>query len=255
MAYFRKNQPLVVISAYFIVLLSVAVTTTYILTRRYSDYEIRNYILAHPEIVVSAVTAYRGALEDERETARDQAVIRYFDGLTNDPLSPMAGNESGAKVVVEFFDYQCQYCKAVAPTIDEFVRSDAEAKIIYKDFPILGDGSLLAARASLAAKQMGRFDDLHRAMLSAKGQLDETRIKQLAEELQIPWQKLSATMQEPEIDRELESNKKLAETLGIKGTPAFIVGKKYVDFTIQSKDQIQDLLAAQRVTENTRSRL
>jgi protein-disulfide isomerase len=254
MAYFLKNHPLVVISAYLIVLLSVAVTTTYILTRRYSDYEIRNYILAHPDIVVSAVKAYRGTLDAERETARDQDVTRYFDGLNNDPLSPLGGNASGAKVVVEFFDYQCQYCKAVATTLEEFVRSDGEAKIVYKELPILGDGSLLAARASLAASKMGRFDDLHRAMLSAKGPLDEKRIRQLAEELQIPWQKLSATMEEPEIDLELQRNKELAETLSIKGTPAFIVGKKYIDFTIQSKEQIQHLLAAQRGAENTGSR-
>ena len=248
-----KSQRLVLISAYLMLICALVVTTTFISIRYYSDYAIRNYILVHPDVVVSAVKSYRGSLDLEQQAGRDRLIAQNLERLNSDSMSPVGGNIAGAKVLIEFFDYQCQYCKAVAKTLDEFISGDEQARIIYKEFPILGDGSVIAAKASLAAWKLGRFNDLHRYILSAKGALDEKRIEEIANEARIPWEKLSAMMKDPAIDVELQRNKELAEAMDIKGTPAFIVGSRYVNFTIKSKEQIQGLLQAQQSELSSRA--
>jgi protein-disulfide isomerase len=241
-----KSQRLVLISAYLLLMFGLVVTTTFISIRHYSDYAIRNYILAHPDVVVSAVKSYRGSLDLEQQAERDRFVAQNLERLNDDSMSPVGGNFPGTKVLVEFIDYQCPYCKAVAKTLDEFIVRDEQARIIYKELPILGDGSVLAARASLAAWKLGRFNDFHRYILGAKGTLDEELIKTIAKEAQIPWEKLSAIMEDPAINLELQRNKELAEAMNIKGTPAFIVGSRYVNFNIQNSEQIQGLLQARQ---------
>jgi len=209
-----------------------------------SDRAIAGYLRVHPDSIVDSVKAYREAANVEQQRAINESVAENVTTLEHDPLSPIGGNVSGTKVAIEFFDYQCPYCKGIAKTLDDFLISDAQAKIIYKEFPILGNESALAARASLASYKLGNYDVFHHALLRNKEPLSVDRIRQIASDVGISWQELSAAMSNPDIDTELERTKELAQKLNIKGTPSFVVAGKYVDSPFRNKEEMLSLFVA-----------
>src|SRR5262249_35983485 len=124
---------------------------------------VHDYLLAHPEIVGEAINRLE-AKQREQEVARGRAALKsQADQVFRDPADPVSGNPSGDVTLVEFFDYNCPYCKQMAPIMAQPEESDPRLRIVYKEYPILGPGSILAAKAALAADKQGKYVAFHRA--------------------------------------------------------------------------------------------
>ena len=142
----------------------------------------------------------------------------------HDPDSPVGGNSSGNATLVEFFDYNCPYCKMMTPLVNKAKSTDLQLRIVYKEFPILGPGSEFAAKAALAAAEQGKYEAFHLALYQVRGQVDEAKVLEVAGTVGLNVDRLKADMQDKGIDDELTKNEKLAETLHITGTPGFVIG-------------------------------
>ena len=124
----------------------------------------------HPELLVEALQdAKREQQKESDERVRHELDARQ-DELYNDPSSPVGGNPKGDVTIVEFFDYRCPFCKLVQPSIEALLEQDSNLRIIYKEYPILGEPSIFAARVALAARKQGKFDAFHVAMMATKGE-------------------------------------------------------------------------------------
>jgi len=147
--------------------------------------------------------------------------------------------------LVEFFDYQCGYCKAVHADVRRLLDTDGKVRLVYKEFPILGPASVTASRAALAAQRQGKYDALHVALMENRGQLDDDKIYRIAGSVGLNVDQLKKDMQAPEINDVLQRNLRLASELNIRGTPAFVVGDQIIPGAV-SLDKLKELIAAGR---------
>jgi protein-disulfide isomerase len=129
---------------------------------------------------------------------------------------------------VEFFDYNCPYCRKVAPTVVELEEADPDLRLVYKEFPILGPGSQFAARAALAATKQGKYLPFHAALMQATEQVTEQSVMEIARAVGLDTEQLTADMQAPAIEDAITRNLRLANALGINGTPSFVIGQEIV---------------------------
>lgn len=189
---------------------------------------IEQYIKAHPEVIEQSLQALEAKREAEERARQKVALSKYQQELLNDPASPVSGNPSGDITVVEFFDYRCGYCKRAAGAVTQLQKEDRRVRVIYKDFPILGEASELAAKAALASKAQGKHQAFHEALLASKGDVTKNSLLSLAGEIGLDSKRLEADMANPEWQAVIERNRALAKTLGISGTPGFIVGTELV---------------------------
>ncbi|MCF8470760.1 MAG: DsbA family protein [Parvibaculum sp.] len=185
---------------------------------------VHDYILENPEVLIEAMHAL-----DKKQQAADlaatQAVIeRNHKAIYNNPDDFVAGNPKGDVTIVEFFDYQCGYCKRSFEPLMEFVKGDGNVRLVLKEFPILGPVSLEASKAAIAAKKQGLYFEMHKALFSHKGQIDSQAILEIAETIGLDIKKLKTDMADPAIADAVSRQYNLAETLKIDGTPAFIAG-------------------------------
>src|SRR6516165_3972360 len=127
---------------------------------------IHDYLLQHPEVPIEAIRAAEEKVKTEAGEKAKQALVARRSEIFDDPGTPVGGNPKGDVTLVEFFDYRCPYCKQVQPRLQELLAGDRELRIAYKEFPILGPVSLTAARAALAAKQQGKYEAFHNAMMA-----------------------------------------------------------------------------------------
>jgi protein-disulfide isomerase len=179
----------------------------------------------------------------QRALAAEQAraaIATRWEELTDDPDSPIGGNPDGDVTVVEFFDYQCPYCRAVAPDLNRLVDGDDGVRVVYKEFPILGPVSHYAARAALAAHRQGRYEPFHHTLMSEPDRLSEERVLAIAGDVGLDLDRLHRDMDDPEIGAALERTRQLAAALGINGTPAFVVGEEIVPGAI-GLDEMREL--------------
>ena len=192
------------------------------------DSVIKDYLQRNPEVIADAMMAAQQKMQAKQHEAAEAAITGKASEIYNAD-SPVAGNPNGSEILVEFFDYSCHYCKQIHPDLQTLIKDDPNLKVIYKDFPILGPGSLLAAKAALAAKMQGKYLEMHNALLNYKGALDDDAIKQVAGDVGIDYKKLKTDMEKPEIQSQIQANQDLANTLNIHGTPSMIINKQLVD--------------------------
>ena len=190
---------------------------------------VREYLLENPEIIPEAINVLRERelLALEAQAARVIAGRREF--IQDDGISGELGNADGDVVVVEFFDYQCQFCRRGYRTVMDVIEGDGNIRFVAKQLPVLDapDGpqiSRFAARASLAAERQGKFAAFHDALMTAPGPLHESRILKLAAKAGLDEARLKKDMADPALDRSIANNLMLAQEIGIRGTPAYIVG-------------------------------
>jgi protein-disulfide isomerase len=147
--------------------------------------------------------------------------------VLRDPEIPAAGNPDGDISIVEWFDYNCPYCRKIAPEIQQVVQDDGKVRLVLKDWPILGEVSKFAARMALAAKYQDKFLPAHEAMIGVSSKLTEPRIRELLAAAGIDMDRLNrdAATNAKAIDTILARNNDQAQAFGFKGTPSFIVGK------------------------------
>jgi len=147
--------------------------------------------------------------------------------ILHDPRIPAEGNAEGDLTIVEYFDYQCSYCKKVNPVLQQIAREDGHIRLVFKDWPIFGEISIYAARLGLAAKFQNKFSEAHRALISTQGSLSkESVLKALAEAgIDVTRAKRDLEANQKEIDAILAHNQDQASALGFEGPPAFMVGR------------------------------
>ncbi len=189
---------------------------------------IRDYLLKNPEVIEQSLQVLERRRQEAEKQRRREAVRAHLDELLRDPGSPVGGNPQGDVTVVEFFDYRCSYCKGVAGAVKTLLEEDRSVRLVYKDFPILGPESEVAARAALAAQRQGEYVALHDALMAADGPLGLALVLEIAGQVGLDVGKLRADMELPEIRAAIERNRKLGEALDIDGTPAFVVGSELV---------------------------
>jgi protein-disulfide isomerase len=187
---------------------------------------VHDYLLAHPDVVREAINRL-DAQQREQETARGRAALKsHADQVFRDPTDPVGGNPNGNATLVEFFDYNCPYCKQMVPIITQAEDADPHLRIVYKEYPILGPGSVFAAKAALAANKQGKYVAFHRALYDLRGRLDEGKVLEVAKVGGLDVDRLRVDMQDPDISTHLDKNIELAQTIGITGTPGFAVGER-----------------------------
>jgi protein-disulfide isomerase len=179
---------------------------------------VRDYLLAHPEILPMAM---------DRLQAQDSArAIAAARGQLEAPFaSAWAGNPAGDVTLVMFSDYSCGYCKASVPAVERLLHEDPALKVVWREIPVLGPQSELAARAGLAAAKQGRYLVFHRALFQG-GHPDMPAIAAAARKSGIDRARLDRDLQDGDIAREIDANLTLANRLGINGTPAFVIGNR-----------------------------
>lgn len=146
--------------------------------------------------------------------------------LNADPMTLVLGNPNGDVTIVEFFDYQCPYCKAVDPRLQQLLKDDPKIKLVSKEFPVLTPESVVATRAALASVKQGKYEPYHHAMLAHKGRLTEADIYRIAGEVGCDLDRLKTDMIDPAVDKYIFDTMNLARSLRIAVVPGFIVNGK-----------------------------
>ena len=169
---------------------------------------------------------------EDGEGADREAQGRHLAELRRDlsraPTASVGGNPDGDITVVEFFDYNCGYCKRGLHDVVKLVETDPKVRVVFKELPILSKGSEEASRVALAAQRQGKYWELHKAMLGAKGQMNEAAALQIAEKLGLDMTKLKADMASPEVKAEVDKSEALAKKMGVNGTPHFLIGDRAI---------------------------
>ncbi len=194
-----------------------------VVTRTDVEAIIEDYLTRNPEIVIQALDAWERQREEREADAARQAIARFDDEIHHDPETPWGGDPEGEIVIVEFFDYRCGYCRLSAPGLFAVRDTVPGVKVIYKEFPILGEDSLRAARAALAAREQGLYEAYHQALMLETEDYSEAGVMALAQSVGLDTGRLRTDMNDPAINEYLERTHQLASALGINGTPAFII--------------------------------
>lgn len=164
----------------------------------------------------------------QEEVKADSVIENPPKGLYDAEHSPVIGNPNGSVTVVEFFDYNCGYCKRVVDDVQRLAEEDKDVRIVFKELPILSESSQVAARYALAAAKQGKYNELHMALMKQSGHVDEKEILRIADSLQIDIRQLNEDVYSTDIGDELTSNQEAAREIGVRGTPFFVVnGEKY----------------------------
>jgi protein-disulfide isomerase len=187
---------------------------------------VRAYLLEHPEVVMEAVRRF-GARQQEREESEVQKILKVrAEDILRDPNSPVGGNPQGDVSLVEFFDYNCPYCRRVAPVMVDAEAADPQLRIVYKEIPILGPNSTFAAKAALAVHRQGKYVAFHQALMQVRGTVDEARVLDVAAKIGVDIERMKSDMNDPAIQATIDKNLELAQAVRINGTPGFVLGQQ-----------------------------
>lgn len=193
--------------------------------------EVRAYLLDNPEVLAEAIAVLRQR-EAEAETVQDQRMVAAnADAIFNDGFSWVGGNPDGDITIVEFLDYRCTYCKKAFPEVSELLSSDGNIRFIVKEFPILGEASVLASRFAIAVKNVEgdeAYGEVHDRLMTLRAEISESSLKRLAEDMKLDFEAIFAEMNSDEITAIIRANHELADKLSISGTPAFIMEDQMV---------------------------
>ena len=208
---------------------------------------IKEYLLNNPELMLEIQTALESKMEVLQAEKLKAALASNASEIYRSPEAPVAGNPSGDIPVVEFFDYNCGYCKRAFTDIAQLVENDPKVKLVLKELPILSKGSEEAARIALAAKQQGKYWPVHRALIGLKGEVNEQSGLKAVEKLGLDMAKLKKDMTSEPVNEEIKRVRELAQKMGIQGTPHFLVGDRAIPGAPGNLlDQIQSHVAELR---------
>lgn len=195
-----------------------------------------------PELIVKAAQEMQARMEKEQNTKSNENIVANKSKLFNDADAPVAGNAKGDVTIVEFFDYQCGYCKMVQPTVEKILSDDKNVRFIYKELPILGPVSQFASKAALASVAQGKYFAFHNAMMEKKERLSEDSIMDIAKEIGLNVEKLKTDMQSAKVEKQIKANIELADQIGARGTPAFVIGERLYPGAMQA-DQMAEIIS------------
>ncbi|MFY0309207.1 DsbA family protein [Leisingera sp. D0M16] len=207
--------------------------------------EVREYILANPELILEAVDLLEQR-QQQAEAARDDVLVaENLEELQNDGYSWVGGNLDGDITLVEFMDYRCGYCRRAAPEVEKLLESDGNIRLVIKEFPILGEASVLSSRFAVATKQVAGGDaykQVHDALIEFGGEPNEVALRRLAEGLSLDADAIFAKMDSEEVTAELRQTRALAQKMAISGTPTFVLGNELLRGYLPA-DQMEIMVA------------
>lgn len=209
---------------------------------------VKDYLLKNPEVLQEAIAELERRQKEEEKTAQAAALNQEREKLLNSPRSITAGNLTGDVTLVEFFDYNCGYCKRALADIRTLMKADPKLRVVLKDFPVLGPESVEASRVSLAAKQQLKGDRLfefHTKLMETRGRVNGERALAVAREMGLDLDKLKKDMDSPEVREALQENVGLGDKLGLSGTPAFVVGNEVIGGAVGA-DALRQTIAGVR---------
>ncbi len=199
---------------------------------------VKEILTNNPEILLEAQNALEAKMDKIQAERMAVAIKEHSSELFRPAASPVVGNPKGDVPVIEFFDYNCGFCKKAFSDVAKLVDKDKKVRLILKEFPILAKGSEEASKVALAAKLQGKYWDFHRAMLQHQGQANEASALQVAEKLGLDMARLKKDMALPEVKKEIDDTRALATKMGIQGTPHFIVGEHIVPGAPENLDEL-----------------
>ena len=209
---------------------------------------IRDYLVANPDVVLEVLQIIqRQAQEGQTQASRPSgnAVAANADALYKAVNDPSVGNPEATVTVVEFFDYHCPFCKRISTSVAELIANDDDVRVVYKEFPVFGDDSVFASRAALAAQKQGLYKEFHLALMGNRGRLNERLVMRHAERVGLDVDQLRQDMEAPEVNATIQENYRLAQALGIRGTPGFIIGDEIIPGALDLRT-MRRLVRAQR---------
>ncbi len=189
---------------------------------------VKDYLLGHPELLLEMQAAFEIKAQKDQEEKTKAMVAEHAKDIYRHPNAAVAGNPNGDITVVEFFDYNCGYCKRGFPAIAKLIEDDKNVRVVFKELPIISDASEPVSRLALAAKLQGKYWEMHKALITHKGTTTEAVAIKAAEGLGLDMAKLKADMNSEPVKAELTRVKELAQKMGINGTPHFLVGNQSV---------------------------
>jgi protein-disulfide isomerase len=199
-----------------------------------SDIEaiIKNYLVSHPEVLEEAMNelSKRQAADDDKK--HEASVAENADTIYNSPHGVVLGNKNGDVTFVEFFDYNCGYCKRAMGDMLDLLKNDPKLKVVLKEFPVLSPGSVEAAQVAVAVRMQDpsgkKYLDFHQKLLGGHGPADRAHALAAAKDAGLDMARIEKDMQSPEVKATIEENMKLAESMGLNGTPSYVIGKQIV---------------------------
>ena len=188
--------------------------------------EVRAYLLENPEVIIEAMDGLQ-AREQQDAAAQDRRMLAdQHDAIFNDPASWSGGNPQGDIAIVEFVDYRCGYCRKANAEVEELVRSDGNIRLVLKEFPILGEASLISSRFAIAVRQLhgdAAYKQVHDALITLRGEPDDMTLSRLAVDLGLDATAIMARMPSDEVTDVIRANHTLADIMEISGTPTFVI--------------------------------
>jgi protein-disulfide isomerase len=193
---------------------------------------VHDYLLAHPEVLEEAMTVLSKRQASAEAEKHEASVTTHADAIFNSPRGVTLGNRDGDVTFVEFFDYNCGYCKRAMTDMLELMKSDPKLKVVLKEFPVLSQGSVEAAQVAVAVRMQDptgkKYLDFHQKLLGGRGAADKARALAAAKEAGLDTAKIEKDLGSPEVRATIEENFKLAEAMGMNGTPSYVIGKQVV---------------------------
>jgi protein-disulfide isomerase len=193
---------------------------------------IREYLVQHPEVLQEAIAELEKKQTADEAEKKQAAVKENAETIFNSPRHVTVGNPQGDVTFVEFFDYNCGYCKRAMTDMMDLLKTDTKLKVVLKEFPVLGPGSVDAARVAIAARMQDKtgkkYLDFHQKLLNGRGQADKARAMQAAKESGFDMARMERDLGSDEVKATIEENLKLAEKLGLNGTPSYVIGDNIV---------------------------
>ncbi len=206
---------------------------------------VRNYLTDNPEILVEMTTELDKRQAEEQAAQQSKTISENKDALFRSKLS-FTGNPDGDVTLVEFFDYNCGYCKRALPDIVKLVDEDSKVRLVLKELPIFGEDSEAAAKGALAAMKQNKYFEMHQKLYSESGKADKEKVLKVAGELGLDVDQLQKDMESDDVKKGIEEARDLAQKLGLQGTPLFLIGDKVIpgapdDLHDQLKEKVAEV--------------
>jgi protein-disulfide isomerase len=193
---------------------------------------VRSYLIAHPEVLEEAMTELSKRQTAAEAEKHEASVAKNAETIFNSPRGVTLGNKDGDVTFVEFFDYNCGYCKKAMSDMVELMGKDPKLKVVLKEFPVLGQGSVEAAQVAVAVRMQDKsgkkYLEFHQKLLGGRGQADKTRALAVAKEIGLDMTRLEKYLKSDEVTASIAESMKLAEALGLNGTPSYVIGNDVV---------------------------
>ncbi|SMO37099.1 DsbA family protein [Ruegeria faecimaris] len=213
--------------------------------------QVREYLLENPEVIIEAINILEQRNAVEEAQADKELVASNADELFNDGYSWVGGNPDGDITLVEFMDYRCGYCRRAVPEVASLLAEDGNIRLVIKEFPILGDASMISSRFAVAAKHVAGDDaykQVHDALLEFTGEPSPVTLRRISDGLGLDSDAILAAMDSEQVTEEIQKTRELAQRMQISGTPSFVLGSEMLRGYLKA-DQMQQIANAVRAEQ------